>query len=228
MDMSATNLSAHAKPWAPGSPGQPPQQQQQQQLMRSGTNSAAYSQGNSNNNNDGMVGPQRGMRARGSMHTNSGNNVMGLGPFSHDYSSPNGMPPSMQQQQQQQQPKLSSTAAKLFVGQLPFECTEERLRNLFSAYGTVEHIHILRDNSNRSRGAAFITYSTVQEADTAIFTLHNRYRMLTNRAIQVSYAKNSPNISPFGTCSAFEVHQSNPTNPLPDVAAINSQAARLF
>lgn len=116
------------------------------------------------------------------------------------------------------QHRMTPTAAKLFVGQLPFECTEERLRNLFSAYGKVEHIHILRDNNNRSRGAAFVTYSTVREADTAIFTLHNRYRMLTNRAIQVSYAKNSPNISPFGTFSAVEVHQSNPTNPLPDIA----------
>lgn len=114
--------------------------------------------------------------------------------------------------------KPSPTAAKLFVGQLPFECTEERLRNLFSAYGNVEHIHILRDVNSRSRGAAFVTYSTVREADTAIFTLHNRYRMLTNRAIQVSYAKNSPNISPFGTHSALEVHHSNPTNPLPDIA----------
>lgn len=225
MDMSATNLSANAKPWAPGSPGQPPQQQQQH--MRSANNSTAYSQGS---NNEAMMMPQRGMRPRSSVPNGSGNSVMGVGQYSHDYNSPNGMMPSMQPQQQQQpqQPKLSSTAAKLFVGQLPFECTEERLRNLFSAYGTVEHIHILRDNSNRSRGAAFITFSTVQEADTAIFTLHNRYRMLTNRAIQVSYAKNSPNISPFGTCSAFEVHQSNPTNPLPDVAAINAQAARLF
>ncbi|KPA86935.1 hypothetical protein ABB37_00964 [Leptomonas pyrrhocoris] len=231
MDMSATNLSAHAKPWAPGTSGQPPQQQQQQlPQMRSANNSTAYSHGS---NNDGMQGGngflQRGggLRSRGSVHNGSGNSVAGLGQFNHDYGAPNGVPPSMQQQQQQQ-PKLSSTAAKLFVGQLPFECTEERLRNLFSAYGSVEHIHILRDNSNRSRGAAFITFSTVQEADTAIFTLHNRYRMLTNRAIQVSYAKNSPNISPFGTCSAFEVHQSNPTNPLPDVAAINAQAACLF
>ncbi|KPI89052.1 hypothetical protein ABL78_1865 [Leptomonas seymouri] len=231
MDMSATNLSAHAKPWAPGTPGQPMSQQQQQ--MRN-ANNMTYSQ---SSNDDGMMGPQGGkgllqrggLHARGSMHNRSANGMMGLGQFNHDYSNSNGMAPNVQlQQQQQQQPKLSSTAAKLFVGQLPFECTEERLRNLFSAYGNVEHIHILRDNSNRSRGAAFITFSTVQEADTAIFTLHNRYRMLTNRAIQVSYAKNSPNISPFGTCSAFEVHQSNPTNPLPDVAAINAQAARLF
>lgn len=123
-----------------------------------------------------------------------------------------------QQQAATQQPKLSKTSAKLFVGQLPFECNEQRLKELFGAYGHVEQIHILRDSENRSKGAAFITYSNVEEADTAIFTLHNRYRMLTNRAIQVSYAKNSPNISPFGSYNAMEVASLNPSNPLPDVA----------
>ncbi|KAF8284550.1 hypothetical protein TcYC6_0014820 [Trypanosoma cruzi] len=114
--------------------------------------------------------------------------------------------------------QLSPTAAKLFVGQLPFETDELRLYKLFSAYGNVEHIHILRDLKNRSKGAAFVTYSNVEEADTAIFTLHNRYKMLANRMIQVSYAKNSPNISPFGSYTALAVHQMNPTNPLPGVA----------
>ncbi|CAC9496926.1 conserved hypothetical protein [Leishmania infantum JPCM5] len=221
MDTAATNLSAHAKPWAPNGPGL---QQPQMQHPRSHSNQYSQDSGVSSVQGAGM---QRGMRTRGCANNGSANSMMVPGQHHHEYGSMNGMPHSIQQHQLQQ-PKLSSTAAKLFVGQLPFECTEERLRNLFSAYGNVEHIHILRDNSNRSRGAAFITLSTVQEADTAIFTLHNRYRMLTNRAIQVSYAKNSPNISPFGTHSAVEVHQSNPTNPLPDVAGLATQMARLF
>ncbi|KAG5499598.1 hypothetical protein JIQ42_05073 [Leishmania sp. Namibia] len=220
MDTTSTNLSAHAKPWAPNGSSQ-----QQAQLQHPHSHSNQYSQDSVLGSVQG-AGMQRGMRARGSA-SNGSANMMGPAQHHHEYGSLNGLSHTMQQQQTQQ-PKLSATAAKLFVGQLPFECTEERLRNLFSAYGNVEHIHILRDNSNRSRGAAFITLSTVQEADTAIFTLHNRYRMLTNRAIQVSYAKNSPNISPFGTHSAVEVHQSNPTNPLPDVAGLATQAARLF
>ena len=109
-----------------------------------------------------------------------------------------------------------NTQAKLFVGQLPFECTEQRLHELFSAYGSVESVHIMRDQRGASKGAAFITYSTVEEADTAIFTLHDRYRMLSNRAVQVSYAKNSPNISPYGLRSAMQVHRANPSNPAPD------------
>uniref|UniRef100_A0A7S1MFR7 RRM domain-containing protein n=1 Tax=Neobodo designis TaxID=312471 RepID=A0A7S1MFR7_NEODS len=111
-----------------------------------------------------------------------------------------------------------NTQAKLFVGQLPFECTEARLHELFSAYGTVEAVHIMRDQRGASKGAAFITYATVEEADTAIFTLHDRYRMLSNRAVQVSYAKNSPNISSFGVQSAMQVHRANPSNPAPENA----------
>jgi RNA recognition motif-containing protein len=116
----------------------------------------------------------------------------------------------------------ASRGAKLFVGQLPFECDDARLHELFGAYGHVLHVHILRDRGDKSKGAAFVTYATVEEADTAIFTLHNRYRMLTNRAIQVSYAKNSPNISRFGTINAVEVHQSNSSNPLPETVGASA------
>ena len=126
------------------------------------------------------------------------------------------------------QPRGGKSSAKLFVGQLPFECNERRLQELFGAYGVIEQIHILRDPENRPKGAAFVTYSNVEEADTAIFTLHNRYRMLTNRAIQVSYAKNSPNISPFGAYSAMEVHAVNPVNPVPDVAAAMGSLSTAF
>lgn len=141
---------------------------------------------------------------------------------------PYGSGPHHAQQQQQPPPKISKTAAKLFVGQLPFECDEQRLRELFGAYGSVEQVHILKDSENRSKGAAFITYSNVEEADTAIFTLHNRYRMLTNRAIQVSYAKNSPNISPFGSYNAMEVATLNPSNPVPDVAVTSHSSSNQF
>ena len=148
----------------------------------------------------------------------------------------NGMPQMGGPPRNMSGPKASSGAtsggndgggrgAKLFIGQLPFECDEARLHELFGAYGTVLQVHILKDKQEKSKGAAFVTYAAVEEADTAIFTLHNRYRMLTNRAIQVSYAKNSPNISRFGTLSAFEVHQQNSSNPLPDMTGGMGQPA---
>lgn len=89
---------------------------------------------------------------------------------------------------------------------------------MFGAYGVVEDLDILRDQGGRSSGAAFVTYASTLEADTAIFTLHNRFFMIPKKPIQVSYAKSSPNISVFGTFKAVEVHKINPTNPLPEAA----------
>ncbi|CCW70127.1 unnamed protein product [Phytomonas sp. Hart1] len=233
MKTRATNLSPNAKPWAPHS-GVTAHTNSGGHNHHSNNNSNHHHSNNHSHNNSSRSHYTQ-HRSGGFPHPHSGGSGNANQPRNASTNPPN--PPfwspsqtstgqkQPQPQSQHARPKFSPTAAKLFVGQLPFECTEERMENLFRAYGTVEHIHILRDNSNRSRGAAFVTYSTVQEADTAIFTLHNRYRMLTNRAIQVSYAKNSPNISRFGACSALEVHESFPTNPVPDVAAaVRAQA----
>lgn len=112
-----------------------------------------------------------------------------------------------------------TTEAKLFVGQIPYEADEQRLRELFGAYGNVIAVHFCSsgkaDNGARRGRAAFVTYSNTQEADVAVWTLHNRMRLLSNRPLQCSYAKNSPNISPFGRQMAIEVAQANQSNPMP-------------
>jgi RNA recognition motif-containing protein len=113
-----------------------------------------------------------------------------------------------------------TSAAKLFVGQIPYEADEQRLRELFGAYGNVIAVHFCNtgkqgDGGMRKGRAAFVTYSTTQEADVAVWTLHNRMRLLSNRPLQCSYAKNSPNISPFGRQMAIEVAQANHSNPMP-------------
>ena len=106
--------------------------------------------------------------------------------------------------------------AKLFIGQISFEADKPAIHRLFSAYGDVQDIQMLFDRETRtSRGACFITYGSTEEADTAIAALHNRYRMLSNRYIQVSYAKNSPNISPYGHHMAVDVSKRNGSNPMP-------------
>lgn len=51
--------------------------------------------------------------------------------------------------------------SKLYVGNLDFKCTEEDLLALFSEKaGEVGEINIVRDNTGRSRGFAFITMMT--------------------------------------------------------------------
>eukprot|EP00760_Papus_ankaliazontas_P028521 PhM_4_TR3756/c0_g1_i2/m.4631 len=111
--------------------------------------------------------------------------------------------------------------AKLFIGQIPSSMTQGEIYRLFAAYGDILDVHVLCDGWGCPRGAAFVTYTTTEEADTAIAALHDRYRMLPTRCMQVSYAKNSPNISPYGHHVAVDVAVRNGSNPMP--GAVPSQ-----
>eukprot|EP01062_Namystynia_karyoxenos_P037004 TRINITY_DN2695_c0_g1_i2.p1 TRINITY_DN2695_c0_g1~~TRINITY_DN2695_c0_g1_i2.p1 ORF type:complete len:758 (+),score=182.48 TRINITY_DN2695_c0_g1_i2:84-2276(+) len=65
-------------------------------------------------------------------------------------------------------PGMEPCPVKLFVGQLPGCASEEELRALFSAYGELKEVHMLRDReSNRHKGAAFITFEDAADADDA-------------------------------------------------------------
>lgn len=59
--------------------------------------------------------------------------------------------------------------AKLYVGGLPYATTEDALRELFSAAGTVSSSSIITDKmSGRSRGFGFVEMSSDAEAQAAI------------------------------------------------------------
>jgi len=77
---------------------------------------------------------------------------------------------------------------KLFVGNLSFNTTENDLHDAFAAHGTVVEANIMMDRmSGRSRGFAFVTMSTPEEAQKAIEALHGA--QLDNRALTVNVAR---------------------------------------
>ena len=64
---------------------------------------------------------------------------------------------------------------KLFVGNLAFATTENDLQDAFAAFGTVMEVNLMLDRmTGKSRGFAFVTMSTPEEAQKAIEGMHGK------------------------------------------------------
>jgi len=57
---------------------------------------------------------------------------------------------------------------KLFVGGLPFSTTDEELKEIFAAHGTVASATVVRDrDSGRSKGFGFVEFENDEEGKAA-------------------------------------------------------------
>jgi len=57
---------------------------------------------------------------------------------------------------------------KLFVGGLPFSTTDDELKELFAAHGTVASATVVRDrDSGRSKGFGFVVFELDEEGKAA-------------------------------------------------------------
>jgi cold-inducible RNA-binding protein len=66
-------------------------------------------------------------------------------------------------------------STKLYVGNLPFDITEDDLRTMLTAHGQVDEIAVVMDKfSGRARGFAFATMSTQEAANAAILALNGK------------------------------------------------------
>lgn len=76
----------------------------------------------------------------------------------------------------------------IFVGNLDFGATEDTIRSLFEAYGTVERVSLMTDrDTGRSRGFAFVEMTDAEEADKAINALNGSN--VGGRALNVNEAR---------------------------------------
>ena len=63
---------------------------------------------------------------------------------------------------------------KLFVGNIPYNATEDTLRELFSSHGDVVSAIIITDReTGRSRGFGFVEFSSEDDADSAVNSLNS-------------------------------------------------------
>ncbi|TMQ17308.1 MAG: RNA-binding protein [Candidatus Rokuibacteriota bacterium] len=79
-------------------------------------------------------------------------------------------------------------AVKLFVGGLSFSTSNDRLREVFAAVGSVESAAVVTDrDTGRSRGFGFVEMATPEDAEQAISKLNGT--SVDGRTIQVERAK---------------------------------------
>jgi cold-inducible RNA-binding protein len=65
-------------------------------------------------------------------------------------------------------------ARKLYVGNLPFQTSDQDLQELFGSAGAVESVNVIRDMATgRARGFAFVEMATEADAQSAISALNN-------------------------------------------------------
>ncbi len=77
-------------------------------------------------------------------------------------------------------------STNIFVANLPFSATEEEIRDLFSAYGTVESVNLITDReTGRLRGFGFVEMAS--GGNEAIAALHEKD--LDGRKLTVNLAK---------------------------------------
>jgi cold-inducible RNA-binding protein len=79
-------------------------------------------------------------------------------------------------------------ATKLYVGNLSFDTTENDIQDLFAEAGTVREAVLIQDKlTGKSRGFAFVTMSTDEEAQTATQRLNGK--TLHGRNLTVNEAR---------------------------------------
>ncbi|XP_043707801.1 glycine-rich RNA-binding protein 3, mitochondrial-like isoform X2 [Telopea speciosissima] len=79
------------------------------------------------------------------------------------------------------------SSSKLFVGGLSYNTDDQGLRDAFTAYGEVIEARVIMDReTGRSRGFGFVSYTSSEEASSAIQALDGQD--LQGRRVRVNYA----------------------------------------
>jgi RNA recognition motif-containing protein len=76
----------------------------------------------------------------------------------------------------------------IFVGNLSYGTTEDSVRSMFEAFGTVERVSIITDrDTGHAKGFGFVEMSSNSEADRAIAELNGKE--VDGRALNVNEAR---------------------------------------
>lgn len=79
---------------------------------------------------------------------------------------------------------------RIYIGNMNFSTTEESIKNLFSKYGNVDSVEIIKDKyTEQSKGFGFVEMSD-DDAEKAISSLNGKD--FEGRRIRVNFAQEMP------------------------------------
>ena len=79
----------------------------------------------------------------------------------------------------------------IYVGNLPYDVSEDDLRETFGTYGQVASVRIIKDrDTGRSKGFGFVEMPSAEEAQAAINALNGT--QLKGRPLTVNEARGRP------------------------------------
>jgi cold-inducible RNA-binding protein len=85
---------------------------------------------------------------------------------------------------------------KLYVGNLPYSVAEEGLSTLFSQFGTVTSVVLIKDReTGKQKGFGFVEFATADAAQQALQLDGTEFG---GRALKVSIARDKPAGAPMG------------------------------
>ncbi|KAJ6821936.1 RNA-binding protein BRN1-like [Iris pallida] len=73
--------------------------------------------------------------------------------------------------------ELERLEHKLFIGMLPKNVSDAEVSSLFSKYGNIKDLQILRGSQHTSKGCAFLKYETKEQALAALEAVNGKCRM---------------------------------------------------
>eukprot|EP00927_Polykrikos_kofoidii_P008804 TRINITY_DN1367_c0_g1_i1.p1 TRINITY_DN1367_c0_g1~~TRINITY_DN1367_c0_g1_i1.p1 ORF type:complete len:339 (+),score=51.92 TRINITY_DN1367_c0_g1_i1:154-1170(+) len=74
-------------------------------------------------------------------------------------------------------PSKRLDSPKLYIGNLPNDITQEAVETVFSTYGRLEDVHVMNGRSKSGHSCAFVRYSSISEAETAVAAMATGYEI---------------------------------------------------
>eukprot|EP00290_Baffinella_frigidus_P018782 CAMPEP_0180196332 /NCGR_PEP_ID=MMETSP0987-20121128/4056_1 /TAXON_ID=697907 /ORGANISM="non described non described, Strain CCMP2293" /LENGTH=97 /DNA_ID=CAMNT_0022151217 /DNA_START=14 /DNA_END=303 /DNA_ORIENTATION=+ len=82
----------------------------------------------------------------------------------------------------------SQSARSVFVGNIPYNATDEEIEEVFRTVGTVVKLRLVKNPDGQPKGFGFAEFKDPQTAESAIRNLNNHE--MNGRQLRVDYASN--------------------------------------